>query len=927
MKKGRGRFFSFKYIFLFLFSGLCLLAFFLSFSVYSIYGELVERLEKKSFQPTLRYFSAPQTFFSGSGQSMEKVQRFLESHHYRRRREEQPLYQGDFARLSPEACRKALKESFPLREKHSGFSCLGVSHRLTSLAFWEKAPWVIFLFTEETAHLKQIFVGTLGDPQKTLRALPVFASVSASASASTSASAFASASASAFVWKKVDRVEMEPQLLAQYTGGSLTFQEYRPLGHIPTDCLNAVISIEDNRFLYHRGVHWRSLFRATFKNLKALGWRQGGSTITQQMVKNYFLHPKKTLGRKFKEMIIALLLEYRMGMDKDTIMENYLNIIYLGQESTLSVRGFPAAARYYFDRDISQLNLVECAQLAGMIYSPRRINPFKYPERAQKRRHQVLQKMEGFGHIGQQERVLAQSASLRLPLNSNSNKDSASGERGQGKQRSPSPRSPRNQRKQKWRARFSSLQTAPYYIEMVNPYLAKKGWSWEKKIRKGGHHEGNIFTFLNPRLQKMAQESLQNHLRFLEKHRASIAQIKEEEGLSLEAFMLVAEVETGNLVSVVGGRHYGKSPFNRALKSQRSIGSTIKPFIYLHAMEQIKKQGGTPDPLQEVIDRPFLHTYQRQQKKWSPKNYGNKYYGAVPAFYALALSLNSATAWLALESDLSRGGRGGSGSGNESGGGGRGGGGSGNESESGGGVGGLVKLLRRLGVQSSFMESPALTLGALSMKSVELLQMYLTLARMGSFLPVRPLLSVESAGGWRTSGSLKSPENAESLNHLKEKKLWFRAPSREERAKPVVEPALAALLVSMLKQVFTIGTARFFALDAQFLNLAGKTGTTNDFRDGWFVGFSPLYVSLVWVGYDDHRPHGLSGGGAALPIWLNFMKKAHFGDPRGRLDFLWPDEVEKKKVSMTSLLLPPEAPGQEVKEVELFFLKGRGRDN
>ena len=823
----------------------------LSFSVHSIHQELKERLEKKNFQSSVRYFSAPQVFFSQSRQSKENLISFLRRFSYRERSMKQKLYKlykGDFVRLSSEQCRKLLgaeakaeakAEAGAKAEAEAGlgkkelqnnlepFTCLWVANRQESFYLWKKAPFILFFFTRESRYLKQVFVGSTESPSPSGELLEEGLSPSFLGTP----------------WKRVKRVEIEPQLLAQSLGGELALQEHRPLGHMPTDCLNAVISIEDNHFLKHRGVHWKALFRATLSNFKALRWKQGGSTITQQMVKNYFLHPKKTLSRKFKEMVISFFLEYRM--DKDSIMENYLNIIYLGQESTLSVKGFPAASRYYFDKDIQQTNLVECAQLAGMIYLPGKMNPFKYPQKAKERRNRVLQRMYELGYIGRQEMEASKEVELVL-----------------GK-------------KSILKARFSSLKTAPYYIEMVKSYLAERDLNLDEQ-----NHPLNIFTFFNTSFQRVAQESLKSHLEYLEKSSSLLSQMKEEEGQQLEAFMLVADTSTGELVSVLGGRDYAQSPFNRALKSRRSIGSTIKPFVYFNAMEQMKTQGYIPHPLQKLVDKPFTHSY--EGKEWSPKNYGDKYYGSIPMFYALALSLNSATAQLGLKK--------------------------GSDS-----LAQLVQLLRRLKVTSPLLASPSLTLGAVSMKPLELLQLYLALANMGSFTPIYPVLSVEK---------MKIKKGKNNLN--REKDLLFVAPSEEK--KQVLDSGLTALLISMLKQVFNIGTAKVFASKAREVHFAGKTGTTNDFRDAWFVGFSPHFLSLVWVGYDNNQSHGLSGSRAALPIWFRFMERAHAIDLREEKDFVWPESVENRKVPMEKVFLSLSDEAQEkLKEstsVELFFLKG-----
>ncbi|MNK75131.1 Penicillin-binding protein 1B [compost metagenome] len=576
----------------------------------------------------------------------------------------------------------------------------------------------------------------------------------------------------------------EAPLLAQYIGNEPMMQRTVTLGEMPPQCLNAIMSIEDAQFLEHSGISIKSIGRAVLKNLTSGRTAQGGSTITQQLVKNYFLTSERTLKRKYNEFIMSILLESRFS--KDQILETYLNVIYMGQNGPFQVRGYGAASHYYFGKEIIDLNTSECSLLAAIVNSPGLFNPFKKPVNAERRRNTVLNKMKGLGFLSQDQFDAAD--------------------------KEPLPSAPRG---------AVASETAPYYLDAVRKQLAGLGLEPEGL---------KLYTALDLNAQEAAQDSLRSHLENLEKGNKYLAKLKTD-GQSLEGAVLVGDNRTGLVTAVVGGRNFRMTQFNRAIDGHRQIGSIMKPFVFLTALLSKTENGERYNPMTLLKDEKFTYKYEGQA--WSPDNYGKKYFGQVPMFYALKNSLNAATAALGLEVGLDN----------------------------------VIEITQLMGVTSKLKNFPAMTLGAFEMYPKEVLQSYMTLANMGQ----KPTLSFlrEVVG---TKGDVL-------FSHVNE-------------MNTTVDPAAVAELVSMMKQVVLSGSARSITLNGFYHPAAGKTGTTSDNRDAWFAGFTPYLTSVVWVGYDSNKPHKLTGSNGAVPVWTSFMKKIGTRYPAD--DFKWPAGSEKK---------------------------------
>lgn len=726
-------------------------------------AEVKEKLQTKKFLPPTEYYSAPESFFAGAQINLKKIRELLTAHHYRAREKDQKLFPGDFAEFNPSECMALAPDPLP---SETNF-CLMFAPIVTGDP--EQKENSLQLIVWDAA--EQIIQVRKGNPLQV-----------------------------------TETVGLEPQLVAQFIGNEPILQSPMALGEMPTLCLKAVLAIEDAQFLEHSGVSITGIGRAVLKNTFGAGPKQGGSTITQQMVKNYFLTSERTFKRKFTEFFMSLILENHAS--KDEILETYLNIIYLGQNGPFQIRGFGAAAQYYFEKPIQNLDVGECALLAAIVNSPGLFDPFRKPENALRRRKMVISRMKDLEFINQQEADTAGSQ--------------------------PLPTSKRT----------SISETAPYYLHAANKQLQEMGISPDGL---------RIFTGLDLNSQKQGQEAVRNQLASLENENKKLKELKAK-GKNLEGVLLSANNSTGLVASVVGGRSYRLTQFNRATEGHRQIGSIMKPFVYLTALREGEKNGRIYDPITPLKDEKFTHKFDRQV--WSPENYGKKYFGEVPAYFALKNSLNAATAGLGLEIGLDN----------------------------------IIETARLLGVRSHLEKLPSITLGSFELYPMEVLESYVSMARLGSHIPLSFVRSVVSADG---------------------KVLYRYSPQAEQR----IDADSTASLVSMMKQTLQTGTAQLVQAKGFTQPAAGKTGTTSDYKDAWFAGFTPSLTSIVWVGYDDNTPHGLTGASGPVPVWIEYMKNVSELFPKN--DFHWPESTEVLKWTETD--------GTKQRTIDLVFKKDKPR--
>jgi penicillin-binding protein 1B len=559
---------------------------------------------------------------------------------------------------------------------------------------------------------------------------------------------------------------VEPEVLTSI--GDRPGEAFRPLrlADAPLVLLHAVLAAEDHRFFEHAGIDVHSLLRAAWTNLRAGRVRQGGSTLTQQLVKNRLLTPKRTWLRKLEEAWLAALVEWRYP--KPQILEAYLNEIYLGQRGPVAVRGVSAATRAYFGKEVHQLTLGEAALLAGMIRAPNNYSPAINPERARDRRNVVLARMHELGRITDAELEAARHEPVRTPPMS------------------------------------AMAQPAPYFSDYVRLEL-------EQRFGNAGIG-GRVQTTLDPALQRFAEASVARGLDRLESGYPRLR--RSEAAARLQAALVALDPASGAIRALVGGRDYALSQFNRAALARRQAGSAFKPFVYLAALRSLGGKRPALTAATVVDDSPITLTVNGEP--WTPRNYEDRFEGPVTVRRALELSLNAATIRVAQTVGLPA----------------------------------VVDTARTLGLAGDLHPFPALALGAFEVTPVDLARAYVPLADNG----VRPpgIFTVHAVR--EADGRTVDPD--------------------DDDPQPVITPAEAYLMTSLLQGVINAGTgaaARNLGVSGE---VAGKTGTTNDGRDAWFVGYSSRLLAVVWVGFDGADAHGLSGGQAALPIWADFMRRA-----------------------------------------------------
>lgn len=555
-------------------------------------------------------------------------------------------------------------------------------------------------------------------------------------------------------------MELEPQELMRVFGDQRESRHLVSLAEVPPVLVDAVLAAEDSGFFEHAGFDLGAIARALYVNVRAGAVRQGASTITQQLAKNFFLTPERTISRKLRELMIAVVMETMYS--KDTILELYLNEIYLGQKGSVSVHGVGEAARFYFGKSIQELSLSDSATLAGLIRAPNIYSPHVNAKAARKRRNQVLRAMHAQKRIDK----AALAGSLKTGIKTTSF--------------------------------MPYTRTAPYFFDYVTAQL--------KALYPGADLSQlglSLYTTLDVGVQTAAEEALRTGLQKLEKAQPKLR--RDRTAKKLEGAVVVLEPSTGHILAMVGGRNYGKSQFNRMTQARRQPGSAFKPFVYLAALERFN--------LTESLDNE-PKVFRVGDKRWEPKNHGDEYGGRVYMREGLARSLNLPTVDLARKIRLKP----------------------------------IIDTARAFGLTTPLKPEPSLALGAFEVVPLELAVAYAALAADG-VLP-HPL-SVRSV----------TDENGKVLHR------------RHLKIRSVTTPARAFLMSSLLRSAVTDGTgSRLRHLGIGF-PVAGKTGTTNDYRDAWFVGYTPELVALVWVGFDNGDSLERPASAVALPIWADLMRQ------------------------------------------------------
>ncbi|MFL6247683.1 MAG: PBP1A family penicillin-binding protein [Thermoanaerobaculia bacterium] len=593
--------------------------------------------------------------------------------------------------------------------------------------------------------------------------------------------------------RPLERAALEPELLTSVLSEQLENRSPVTLQQIPQHLQDAVVAAEDSRFWHHPGVDPLGILRAIFVNVKSKGVSEGASTLTQQLVKNYFLTSERTYKRKVMEAFMAVILDARYS--KKEILEAYLNDIYLGRNRSISILGVGEASRFYFGKPVSEINIAEAATLAGMIPSPNNFSPFNNPEQSMRRRNLVLGQMLKQKKISQAQYDEAHSAKL--------------------------PMKPFRRR--------SGLASMPFYVDRVLDEL-RTDYGIDDVKGRGLR----IYTAIDLNAQDAAARVLESSLQSIEKRNRKLRNHDPQ----LQGALIHIDVPTGEIRALVGGRNYDRSQFNRALKSKRLVGSLFKPFVYLTAFEP-SLSGQNITPATQVDDTRFV-LKRRWSEDWSPRNYDGRYMGKVTVRMALEHSLNAASVRIGLAT----------------------------------GIDAILKTARTLGVQTELDDNPSILLGAAGIPPMEMAEAYSTIARQGQRLPPRAIRFVTDDRGKTLAGA----------GEVKPVQVF---PQRD-----------VFLLTHVMEGVVNRGTAGS-ARSMGFRKIAaGKTGTTNDKRDAWFIGFTPQTLALTWVGFDDNDPTGLSGSDAAVPMWTRYMLAVTAGERS--LDFAPPPGITFAEIDETS---------------------------
>jgi len=532
---------------------------------------------------------------------------------------------------------------------------------------------------------------------------------------------------------------------------------YARYDEIPGFLIEGLVAMEDTRFFEHNGINLDAILRAIVKDIKAGAFVEGGSTLTQQLVKNKLLSSEKKLIRKVKEAILALKIEHELS--KEEILERYLNEISYGN----NYFGVKTAAKGYFHKELKELSLKESAILVALPNAPSFYNPLRHYKRALNRANNVLYRMKSIGWISKNDYLEAVKESPEIYKTS------------------------------------LTQNIAPYIVdEVLRRFKGRLG-----DIRTGGYQ---IYTTIDMKQQAIARDAVTFSLtKALKKYNEDI------NNSTLNAALVAVESKTGDILAMVGGENYKRSVFNRATQSTRQPGSAFKPFIYQTALDM----GYNPaSPLTDLA-RTFQYHYKKKEKIWSPRNFERNFKGFVSLREALVHSRNLAT--VNLVADLG------------------------------------VKTIRN---RLEFLDVPhipkdmSISLGNLGLSPLKMAQIFSVFANEGHMIEPRLVSKIISREG---------------------------AVIYETRPKEIADfttPEQAYLMTDILKDVIKRGTGKNAKVAG--IELAGKTGTTNDYKDAWFCGYSPSIEVISWFGRDDNRPiakKGATGGSLAAPAFAYYYQK------------------------------------------------------
>jgi penicillin-binding protein 1B len=584
--------------------------------------------------------------------------------------------------------------------------------------------------------------------------------------------------------KPLEEAPIEPELISSVINQDREKRKIIEYKDLPQNLVDGIVVIEDRQFFEHSGINWRGIIRAAIRDYQAGQWREGGSSITQQLVKNFYLNSERTPKRKAAEAYISILLEQRLS--KEQILGMYANQIYLGHRGGFSINGFGQAARTFFDKDVSHLSLSECALLAGIIRNPAYYSPFTHEDRALERRNFVIEELAKEGKVS---RTQAEEA-RRTPLGV------------------------------KGKSSSLDVSDAPYFVDYLTRQLENQ---YDGRVVSPSSLR--IYSTLNLDLQRAAYQSLSKHMAAIE------AQLSKRKGgtAGLQAGLVALNPKTGEILAMVGGRDYATSQLNRATEARRQPGSVFKPFVYAAALSQAANETGeTLTPATMFLDAP--HSFENgSSKPYEPGNYHDQYeMKQITLRDALANSKNVITVELAERVGFAQ----------------------------------VARLAEKAGL-SKVPTNPSMALGAGEATPLQIAAAYTMFANKGKRVSPVAINRVALATGTTI----------------------YRA---EHSSREVITPQVAYVMTSLMEDVIDHGTGARVRQMGLKAPAAGKTGSS---RDGWFAGYTPNLVCVVWVGFDDNRDLGLTGGVTAAPIWGEFMMNVLAMHPELGGDFEDPGDI------------------------------------
>ena len=582
---------------------------------------------------------------------------------------------------------------------------------------------------------------------------------------------------------------LEPEIIAQFHGADRADRRLEALADVPPVLVDAIIAVEDQSFFEHSGIQLWRIAGAMLANLRAGRVVQGGSTLTQQLAKNFYLTRERTLARKGKEALMALMLE--RNHTKREILEAYLNEVYMGQRGSVAIHGVGEASQHYFGKQVGELTLPEAALIAGLVKGPNLYSPYKHPEAARKRRDLVLSVLREQEKIGRDAYESALIADLGV------------------------------------RDVYVDEYVAPYFVEELRQDLSER--YGEEILQSEGMA---IYSTLDAELQRAANAAVTRQLERLEKDFPKLSRPSSP----LQAAVVALSPRSGEILALVGGRDYQRSQFNRASQAHRQPGSVFKPIVLLSALA---RREGEPrfTLLSKLEDAAF--TLKLPTGVWQPVNYDGEYRGTVTVREAIEQSLNVPVAKLGIAIGPER----------------------------------IVETAKRLGITSRLAPVPSVSLGSFEVTVIEVARAYAALAAAGSLPVLRSYTDVVHADGRVLE-------------------------VRPREAEKVFDPAEVYLVTSVLEGVVERGTGAALRSLGFRGDIAGKTGTSSDFRDAWFIGYTPEIVIAVWVGFDDGASVRVTGAVAALPIFADVLEVARGKAPAE--EFSIPTGVESVEVDTDS---------------------------